>query len=152
MSKDNDECLIDSADRYDNNLSLVVRFPTCVILSFRINILFARTLTRLRINFWWCSHAVGQVTRSLWILNKIISQSSFATTLIFKTAPGLAAYGSPKNHRRDICQNIPMSPEIFLHNKDTAWHHKSHYLGRISCSENIRISFFKLLLHLHNAI
>ena len=45
MSKDNDECLIDSADRYDNNLSLVVRFPTCVILSFRINILFARTLT-----------------------------------------------------------------------------------------------------------
>ena len=44
-------CLIDSADRYDNSLSLVVRFPTCVILSFKISILFARTLTRLRISF-----------------------------------------------------------------------------------------------------
>ena len=46
MSKDNDECLMDSADKYDNSLSLVVRLPTCVILSFRISILFARTLTR----------------------------------------------------------------------------------------------------------
>ena len=46
MSKDNDECLMDSADKYDNSLSLVVRLPTYVILSFRISILFARTLTR----------------------------------------------------------------------------------------------------------
>ena len=37
---------MDSADKYDNSLSLVVRLPTCVILSFRISILFARTLTR----------------------------------------------------------------------------------------------------------
>ena len=51
ISKDKDECLMDSADRYDNSLSLVVRLPTCVILSLRISILFARTLTILRISF-----------------------------------------------------------------------------------------------------
>ena len=38
-------------ERASISLSLVVRLPTCVILSFRISILFARTLTRLRISF-----------------------------------------------------------------------------------------------------
>ena len=39
-------------------------------------------------------------------------------------------------------QDIPMPPEIFLNNKNAARHHKSHYFGRIPCSENIGISLF----------
>ena len=42
------------------------------------------------------SGCVLVILEDLWTFSRIISQSVSATTLTFRTAPGLAAYGSPK--------------------------------------------------------
>ena len=87
-------------------------------------------------------------------IQKIISQSSSATTLIFQDSPRACCIGFSKEITgMTFRQNIPMSPEIFLNNKNAARHHKSHYFGRIPCSEKYRnLALLKWLLPLHNVI